>query len=126
MLYQVSLSLPIHTSPPRFQSSLSSCQNFSKNHPRKSGKLPPPADSCPVLNAIKGYLDLIRVEALGVRLTSVPEGCPAGKPVRPGTESSILTVAPLHARCRALVSVNHQNFMCMHTHSLRIVHLFRW
>ena len=36
MLYQVSLSLPIHTPPPQFQTSLSGCQNFCKNHQSKS------------------------------------------------------------------------------------------
>ena len=37
-------------------------------------------------NTLKGYLKLVRVEALGVRLTSIPESGPAGKPISPVTK----------------------------------------
>ena len=38
-------------------------------------------------NTLKGYLKLVRVEALGVRLTSIPERGPAAKPISPGTQT---------------------------------------
>ena len=38
-------------------------------------------------NTLKGYLKLVRVEALGVRLTSIPESGPAGKPISPVTKT---------------------------------------
>ena len=37
-------------------------------------------------NTLKGYLKLEWVEALGVRLTSIPERGPAAKPISPGTK----------------------------------------
>ena len=100
-------------------------------------------------STIKGYLELVRIEALWVRLTSVPERRPTGKPIRPGTlcsrlnvqtclvwDSSILNVAPcfsMHTRCRrALVNsflvVLHWKFVHLFRwyFALKIAHLFLW